>query len=134
MRILLDESSIVKVCLRWNRPWDPWGQAILSTPFGIIGRSGGKIHTPPRPSEGHGIVLPSIAWEVGGYGEQARPRKDLPGAVALTDRDPDREPAIGSETSGDRDQAHRHETSLQALLGRQHLMGAPEDEDQDRIR
>ena len=134
MSILFDEFRIVKVCLRRNRPLEPLGSAIPSTPFDHIGRMGEKIHLFLRSSEGHGVVLPAFAGEVGGHGEQSRSRKDLPGTVTLIEGDPDRKPAIGSEASGDRDQAQRHATHLQPLLGRQHLVGATEDEDQSRIR
>ena len=113
---------------------EPRGSAIPFISFDLIGRLGENIHPFRRSSEGHGVVLPAIAGEVGGHGKQPRSRKDLPGTVTLTEWDPDREPAIGSEASGDRDQAHRHATPLQPLLGRQHLVGAPEDEDQVRIR
>ena len=52
----------------------------------------------------------------------------------MIEGDPDRKPAIGSEAPWNRDQAQRYATPLQMLLGRQDLVGAPEDEDQDRIR
>jgi hypothetical protein len=52
----------------------------------------------------------------------------------MIEGDPDRKPAIGSEAPWNRDQAQWHATPLQPLLGRQDLVGAPEDEDQDRIR
>ena len=113
---------------------DPWGVAIPWTLFHRIGRTRREIHPCRRPSEGHGVVLPALAGEVDGHGEQPRSRKDLPGKVALIEGDPDREPAIGSKASGDRDQAQRHATPLQPFLDRQDLVGAPEDEDQDRIR
>ena len=133
MLILFDDFSVVKACLRWKRPLEPWGVAIPSAPFVRIGQTGEKLHPCGRSSEGHGVILPAFAGQVGGYGKQPRSRKDLPGAVTLIEGDPDRESAIGSEASGDRDQAQRHSTHLQPLLGRQDLVGAPEDEDQDRI-
>lgn len=52
----------------------------------------------------------------------------------MIERDPDREPAIGSEASWYRDQANRHAAPLQPLLGRQDLVSAPENEDQYRVR
>jgi hypothetical protein len=113
---------------------EPWEPAILLFLNDRIGRRRRKIQSRRRSSEGYGIVLPAFTGEVGGRGEEASSRQDLPGTVTLTERDPDREPAIGSEEPGDRNQAHRHATPLQTLLGRQHLVGAPEDEDQGRIR
>ena len=85
-----------------------------------------------HPSEGHGIVFPDLAGEVDGHGEQPCSGKDLPGPIALIEADPDREAAIGSEAAGDRDQAQRHAASFKPLFGRKNLVGAPENEDQDR--
>src|SRR5512140_2480878 len=96
--------------------WTPWGGTIPSPPLHPIGRTRREIHLFRRSSEGHGVVLPVLAEEVGGHGEQPRSRKDLPGPVAPIEGDPDREPAIGSEASGDRDQAQRHAPLLQPLL------------------
>ena len=112
---------------------DPWAVAIPVTLHYRIGQSRREIHLRLRSSEGYGVVLPALAGEVGGHGEQPRSRKDLPGTVALIEGDPDRETAIGSEAPGDRDQTQRHATLLQPLLGRQDLVGPPEDEDQDLI-
>jgi len=112
---------------------DP-GHGDPADPVHRIGRTRRKIHPCRRPSKDHGVVPPPLAGEVGGHRKQPRSRKDSPGTVALIEGDPDRKPAIGSEASGNRDQAQRHATSLQPLLGRQDLVGAPEDEDQDRIR
>jgi hypothetical protein len=139
MLILFDESNIVKgpspiSSSGGTGRWILGGMAILSALFHRIGRPRQEIHLFRWPSEGHGVVLPTLAGDMGGHRKQPRSRKDLPGAVAMIEGDPDREPAIGSEASGDRDQAHRYATPLQPLLGRQDLMGAPEDEDQDRIR
>ena len=115
------------------RPSDPRGMVIPSPLFHRIGRTRREIHLCRRPSsEGYEVVLPTLPGEVGGHGEQPRSRKNLPGTVAPIERDPDRKPAIGSEVSGDRDQAQRHAAPLQPLLGGQDLVGAPEDEDQDR--
>ena len=134
----LIEFSIVKglppMLPPQERALDPWAWRSRRLLFDRIGRTGGKIHLCRRSSEGHGVVLSAFAGEVGGHREQPRSRKDLPGPVALIEGDPDRESAIGSEAPGDRDQAQRHATPLQPLLGRQDLVGAPEDEDQDRIR
>ncbi len=52
----------------------------------------------------------------------------------MIEGDPDRKPAIRSESPGNRDQAQRHATSFQPLFGREDLVGAPEDEDQYRVR
>ena len=134
----LMNSALSRVRFRCLPPKEPGdgsvGHGDPVAPVHRIGRTRREIHLFRRPSEGHGVVLPALAGEVGGHGEQPRSRKDLPGTVALIEGDPDREPAIGSEASGDRDQAQRHATPLQPLLGRQDLVGAPEDEDQDRIR
>jgi len=104
------------------------------TPHSPIGRTERKNHLCRRSSERHRVELPARAGEIGGHGEQPRSRQDLPGAVPLIEGDPDREPAIGSEATGDRDQAERHAAPLQPLLGRQDLVDPPEDEDENRIR
>ena len=108
--------------------------AIPYTLIHLIGNTRREIHLRLRSSKGNRVVPPAPAEKVGGHGEQPRSRQDLPGAVALVEGDPDRESAIGSEAARDRDQAQRHTAPLQPLLGRQDLVGAPEDEDQDRIR
>jgi len=145
IHLLLNRTSLLALNRSASMGLPPWPAAevpavgivrgaIPSTPIDLIGRTKRKIHLRRRSSEGHGVVHPAFAGEVGGQREQPRPRKDLTGPVTLIERDPDREAAIGSEAAGDRDQSHRHATPLQPLLGRQHLVGAPEDEDHVRVR
>jgi hypothetical protein len=51
---------------------DPWGMAIPSALFHRIGRPRQEIHHFRRSSEGHGVVLPTLAGEVGGRRKQPR--------------------------------------------------------------
>lgn len=51
----------------------PWGMAIPSTLFHCIGRTRREIHRSLRSSEDHGVILPTLAGEVGGHRKQPRP-------------------------------------------------------------
>lgn len=50
----------------------PWGMAIPSTLFHRIGRMRREIHLSRRSSEDHGVILPTLAREVGGHRKQPR--------------------------------------------------------------
>jgi hypothetical protein len=68
----LTNPILSRVCrearLRRDRPLDPLAVAIPLTLSHRIGRTRRKIHLRRRSSEGHGVVLPALAGEVGGHG------------------------------------------------------------------
>lgn len=81
------------------------------------------------PSEGRHVVLPVGPGNVYRRRQDAGGREHLPGSALLRERNPDGQAAVGGQAPRDGDQPHRDPCPLEPLLGRQDLVGAPEDQD-----